>query len=289
MTRIEHAFHTGTGKALIPFLMAGDPTFDLSLDLFRAVLAARADVVEIGIPYSDPLADGPVIQAAAVRALSAGFRLPKAFELAEELRRHTDKALVLFTYVNPLLQYTPERFFRDAKSAGVDGVIVPDLPFEESEAVRATADRFGLALIPLVAPTSDEERVAAICANARGFVYCVSSLGVTGERARFSERLEELVAAARRHASVPVAVGFGVGTPEQARHIASFADGVIVGSAFIRKLEEQLRSAEPNADDPSQRAINTLHRFAASLAEAIHAVPESAGTGANADKGVGER
>jgi tryptophan synthase alpha chain len=267
MTRIERAFSRPGGKALIPFLMGGDPNFDLSLRLFRTVLDAGADMVEIGIPYSDPLADGPVIQGAAVRALSAGFTLPRAFELTAKLRRHTDKALVLFTYVNPLLQYTPERFFGDAKAAGADGVIVPDLPHEESDPIRREADAHGIALVPLVAPTSDEARVAAICTAARGFVYCVSSLGVTGERSRFSERLTELVALARARSGLPVAVGFGVSTPQQARDIASFADGVIVGSACIRRLEEAWRDQGTHGEDA---VIQTLRGFTASLAEAIH-------------------
>ncbi|MBX5437070.1 MAG: tryptophan synthase subunit alpha [Alicyclobacillaceae bacterium] len=238
----------GCGKraAFIPFLNAGDPTLEASFELFRGVLAAGADVVEIGLPYSDPLADGPVIQASALRSLRAGFSLPKAFDLTRQLRDVTDKALVLFTYVNPLLQYGPDRFFRDAAAAGADGAIVPDLPFEESGPVRQAADRHGVALIPLVTPTSGRDRIARICEAARGFVYCVSSLGVTGERALLSERVREMVAEARSHTRLPVAVGFGVSTPAQAADIAGYADGVIVGSALIRRLEDAL-AAVPGA------------------------------------------
>ncbi|GGJ07486.1 tryptophan synthase alpha chain [Alicyclobacillus cellulosilyticus] len=241
MDRIARAFRRPEKRAaLIPFLTAGDPSFDASFALFREVIAAGADLVEIGIPYSDPLADGPVIQAASLRSLRAGFSLPKAFELTAALRRDTEAGLVLFTYVNPLFQYTPERFFRDAKAAGADGVIVPDLPVEESDPVRAVADRYGVALIPLIAPTSGEERVARVCAAARGFVYCVSSLGVTGERAHVSARVRELVAMARRYTSLPLCVGFGVSAPDHVQSIAEYADGVIVGSALIRRLERAM-------------------------------------------------
>jgi tryptophan synthase alpha chain len=241
MDRIQRAFVRHQDRAaLIPFLNAGDPTFADSLALFRSVLRAGADMIEIGTPYSDPLADGPVIQNSALRSLRAGFQLPHSFELAAALRKEGDHAQVLFTYVNPLLQYSVDRFFRDAQAAGVDGVIIPDLPIEESESIRETADEYGIALIPLVAPTSGEERIRDICAHARGFVYCVSSLGVTGERANMSDRVKSLVATVRQYSQLPVAVGFGVSTPEQARDIATYADGVIVGSAFIRRIEKTL-------------------------------------------------
>lgn len=242
MERIEQAFRKHTKRALIPFLNAGDPTLDASLTLFRSVLRAGADIVEIGTPYSDPLADGPVIQRSALRSLNNGFQLPHVFELTQQLRSETEQALVLFTYVNPLVQYQIDRFFSDARAAGIDGIIIPDLPFEESATFREAADAQGIALIPLVAPTSSDVRIAQICAQARGFVYCVSSLGVTGERAKMSDRLQGLVNTAREHTDVPVAVGFGVSTPDQARGIAQFADGVIVGSAFIRRIEQAIET-----------------------------------------------
>ncbi|QSO45716.1 tryptophan synthase subunit alpha [Alicyclobacillus mengziensis] len=268
MSRIEAAFMKRPGKkALIPFLNTGDPDVDTSLELFQTVLRAGADIVEIGAPYSDPLADGPVIQASALRSLQSGFAFPHVFEMTSRLRRDTDAGLVLFSYFNPLLQYGIDRFFRDAESAGADGVIVPDLPFEESTLVRQAADTSGVDLIPLVAPTSSEERVRKICEYARGFVYCVSSLGVTGERAKMSERLQDLVQTAKAYTNAPVAVGFGVSTPEQARHIASFADGVIIGSAYVRRIEESLKAT----DVQSQRmlAINAVERFTRELSEAI--------------------
>lgn len=268
MSRIGRAFSEKSGRAaLIPFLNAGDPTFDVSLKLFHAVLQGGADIVEIGTPYSDPLADGPVIQESALRSLQAGFSLPRAFELASHLRRQTEQGIVLFTYINPLLQYTPERFFADAAQSGADGVIVPDLPFEESVEIRRAADHAGIDLIPLVAPTSTDERIAEIAATARGFIYCVSSLGVTGERAKMSDRVQNLVQTARAYSDLPVAVGFGVSRPEQAKLVASYADGVIVGSAFIRRIEQVLCDVE---GEEREAALETaVASFARSLKAAI--------------------
>ncbi|MCL6632864.1 MAG: tryptophan synthase subunit alpha [Alicyclobacillus herbarius] len=285
MQRIERAFQTQTKQAaLIPFLTAGDPDLDTSLSAFDAVIAAGADIVEIGIPYSDPLADGPVIQAAALRSLQSGFILPMAFDVCASLRRrHERTGLVLFSYINPVLQYGPERFFRDARAAGADGVILPDLPLEESAPLRELADAADIALIPLVAPTSGEERIEQICAHARGFVYCVSSLGVTGERATLSNRVQELVATVKRHSQLPAAVGFGVSTPQQAQEVAAYADGVIVGSAFVRRVEEALAEtrgagAPVIIQQPEFAGVRTSSRqavveqvssFAAELASAL--------------------
>lgn len=263
MERIKQSFQSRVGQsALIPFLTAGDPTFEDSLQLFRALLRAGADVIEIGIPYSDPLADGPVIQAAALRSLSHGFTLPRAFELTAALRKETNKALILFTYVNPLLQYGYDKFFRDAASAGADGVIVPDLPYEESSPVRAYADAANVALIPLVTPTSGAERIEAIAKQARGFVYCVSSLGVTGERAQMSARVQDSVRTVRQFTSLPVAVGFGVSSVEQARYVSTFADGVIVGSALVRRVEESTES-------PSASTVSRVEDFCKELSQAV--------------------
>lgn len=266
MDRIERAFRESTTKAaLIPFLNAADPTIDASQAFINALLQADSDIVEIGIPYSDPLADGPVIQASALRSIHHGFQLPQVFELTSTVRSTTHKGLILFTYYNPILQYGEMRFLRDAATAGADGVIVPDLPFEESEALRILADRFGISLVPLVTPTSSDERIAEICRQARGFVYCVSSLGVTGERAKMHSRLQDLVSKARDCAPVPVAVGFGVSSTEQAHNIAQFADGVIVGSAFIRRIDDGLSQGESVAS-----IANRLGTFAKELKTALH-------------------
>jgi tryptophan synthase alpha chain len=272
MERIEQAFRRHSRRALIPFLNAGDPTLDTSLSLFRSVLRAGADIVEIGTPYSDPLADGPVIQRSALRSLKNGFQLPQVFELSQQLRNETEQALVLFTYVNPLVQYQTDRFFSDASAAGIDGIIIPDLPFEESATFRKSADAHGIALIPLVAPTSSEARIAQICALARGFVYCVSSLGVTGERAKMSDRLQDLVHIAREHTRVPVAVGFGVSTPEQARRIAQFADGVIVGSAFIRRIEQVVATQQNDLEMAS--VVDEISAFTHELIDAVQSSVE---------------
>lgn len=269
MSRIAQQFQSRNGKraALIPFLNAGDPTQDISFAAFQAVIDGGADIVEIGIPYSDPLADGPVIQASALRSLQAGFALPRAFELAAHLRKQTDAALILFTYVNPVIQYGIERFYADAKAAGVDGTIIPDLPSEESGAFLSIADAVGVDLVPLLAPTSGPSRTAVICSQARGFVYCVSSLGVTGERAKMSERLRDMVAGVRQHTALPVAVGFGVSGPEQARNIASFADGVIVGSAYVRRIEHVLANAP--ASTQTQAVCASLTDFTNELTAAL--------------------
>ncbi|OFW78503.1 MAG: tryptophan synthase subunit alpha [Alicyclobacillus sp. RIFOXYA1_FULL_53_8] len=269
MERLLQAFNNShKAAALIPFLVAGDPTFDLSLSMFETLVRGPADIVEIGIPYSDPLADGPVIQASALRSLRSNFQLPRAFEMTRELRAKTSKGLVLFTYMNPVYQYTPSRFFADAAEAGADGAIIPDLPFEESALVRAEADKHGVALIPLIAPTSSESRIAAIVEKARGFVYCVAALGVTGERAKMAANVSQLVETARRYTQLPIAVGFGVSSAEQAKQTASFADGVIVGSAFIRRLEQALPAS---AAEPAEKLtlIDAVDSFAEELASGL--------------------
>lgn len=226
-------------KGLIVYLMAGDPNPAASADLVEAATAAGADVVELGVPFSDPLADGPVIQAAGQRALRAGTTPGRVLDLVRELRaRGVSAPVVLMTYTNPLLRLGFEAFARAARASGVDGVIVPDLPHEEADALREPLGREGLALIPLVAPTTPPERVAAIARAASGFVYCVSVVGVTGARDTLSDRFAPLVAEVRRHTDLPVAVGFGIQSPEQARAVGEVADAVIVGSAVVRICAE---------------------------------------------------
>lgn len=272
MSRIEEKFKNRSGKKalVIPFLNAGDPTLEVSLSAFEAAISSGAEVIEIGIPYSDPLADGPVIQASALRSLEAGFTLPRAFEIAKALRERTDAALILFTYVNPVLQYGLEKFYADAKAVGVDGTIIPDLPNEESQDILSIADRHGIDLVPLLAPTSGRNRIATICENARGFVYCVSSLGVTGERAKMSDRLQEMVSICREHTDLPIGVGFGVRGPEQAKDIASFADGVIVGSAYVRRVEAAIeKAAKSEANGLSSLVMEAVGQFTHELVQAV--------------------
>jgi tryptophan synthase alpha chain len=271
MNRFTKAFsQVEQKKAVIPFLVAGYPTLTESHRAFETLLDAGADVLEIGIPYSDPLADGPVIQNASATSLMNGFSLKDVFALTTSLRKNTDKALVLFTYINPVLQYGVKKFCETAALAGADGMIIPDLPFEEADSVREEADKVNLALIPLVAPTSDESRIRAIAENARGFLYCVSALGVTGERASLSDEAQRLVATARKYTSLPIAVGFGIKSPEQAKKVAEFADGVIVGSAYIHRIEQSLDLNDQDNTEGTRfdKAVASLREFTARLVEA---------------------
>jgi tryptophan synthase alpha chain len=235
--RISDAFRRAEGgKAFIGFVTGGDPTIEKSEEFNLGMIEGGADIVEIGVPFSDPIAEGPVIEMANVRALSAGANLPKVFALAGRVRKRADTPLVFLTYFNPVFKAGPDAFFARCADSGVDGVIIPDLPFEESAEVRASASARGVDLIPLIAPTSDQ-RVKEIARSASGFLYAVSSMGVTGVRSRIETDLAALVSAAREEARVPVAVGFGISTPEQAADIARIADGVIVGSAIVRLVE----------------------------------------------------
>lgn len=257
MNRIESAFLNLQGEsALIPFVVAGDPDFDRSLQLMTDILDAGADMLEIGLPYSDPLADGPVIQAGALRSLQTGFTLPDSFRLIAAIRSKSDKPLIAFTYVNPILQYGIARFFEELAAAGGDGVIVPDVPLEEASPLSDMAKAHGIALIPLVAPTSGEERVRAICETAQGFVYCVSSLGVTGERGTVARDVRALVETVKRHTNVPACVGFGVSQPAHAKEISQYADGVIVGSAFVRRIA----AIERDGFEPVRGEVKTFTR-----------------------------
>lgn len=255
-------------KAFIPFLTAGDPTLEDTKRLVYRLKEAGADIIELGIPYSDPLADGPTIQSASLRSLAQGVRLPDVFALVRQLRQEGfDLPLVLFTYINPVLQWGIERFFQTAAEAGADGAILPDLPVEEAEEANRAAKASGVALIPLVAPTSSS-RIEKICKQAQGFVYCVSSLGVTGVRSAFSDELPAFVAEVRRHTSLPVAVGFGVGTPEQAAEIGRMADGVIVGSAIVKRIG-QWAEARQKGKTEDERWLKVIAHFARSLKEPL--------------------
>lgn len=251
-------------KAFIPFLTAGDPSIEITEQLILELDRIGADVIEIGIPYSDPLADGPTIQAAALRALQGGVRLPDVLEMVRRLRPQVQASLVLFTYVNPVFQWGIERFFATAREVGANGVIIPDLPLEESEEALAAAKHNGVDLIPLVAPTS-QQRIAKLCAQGQGFIYCVAALGVTGVRDTLSEDLPQIVANVKRHTNLPVAVGFGVGNPEHAEVIGRYADGVIVGSALVKRvapIAEALAAGDLALVEAKKRE---LIEFAASL------------------------
>lgn len=225
--------------ALMPFVMAGDPDLETTASTLLALQEAGADLIELGIPYSDPLADGPVIQAAASRALAAGTTPAAALALLERLRGQLTIPVVLFTYSNPLLNRGMEAFCDAAAAAGAAGLVVPDLPLEEAEKLSALAAARGLDLVLLVAPTTPPERMARIHAASRGFTYLVSVTGVTGVRSALQERVGGLVGQLKAQGGTPVAVGFGISAPEQARQVRDWgADGAIIGSALVKRMAE---------------------------------------------------
>jgi tryptophan synthase alpha chain len=247
MSNIAGAFQNG--KAFIGFVTGGDPDIEKTGEFILEMVRAGADLVEIGIPFSDPIAEGPVIQRANIRALSAGTTTDKLFGLVEKLRRNIATPLVFLTYLNPVFSYGYDRFFKRCRETGVDGIIIPDLPFEEQGEVREISVRYGVDLISLISPTS-EERIREIARAAVGFLYLVSSLGVTGVRGEIKTDLASMVASVRSAisssgvgAKLPAAVGFGIHTPAQAAQIARIADGVIVGSAIVKIIEDHGKDA----------------------------------------------
>lgn len=233
MSNIIKAFQNG--KAFIGFLTGGDPTIEKSAEFILEMERGGADLIEIGIPFSDPVAEGSVIQQANVRALSAGATTDGIFELVGEVRKSSSVPLVFLTYLNPVFKYGYERFFRRCQELDVSGIIIPDLPFEEKEELSETAKIYGVDLISLIAPTS-EQRIRQIAAEAAGFLYVVSSMGVTGVRSEIKTDLRSMIELVKEAGNIPAAVGFGISTPEQAREIAGFADGVIVGSAIVKLI-----------------------------------------------------
>ncbi len=235
MSRIEAVFKNG--KAFIPFITAGDPNLETTEKLVLCMAEAGADLIELGVPFSDPVAEGAVIQRASQRALQAGATTDKIFDTVRRIRQKTDIPMALMTYINPVFVYGPDKFMESCRDCGVDAVIVPDLPFEEKGELLPACRRHGVTLISLVAPTSDA-RIAGIAREAEGFVYVVSSLGVTGVRSEIVTDLRQLIALVKAEKDIPCAVGFGISTPEQARDIARVADGVIVGSAIVKLVEE---------------------------------------------------
>ncbi|MBD2869669.1 tryptophan synthase subunit alpha [Paenibacillus arenilitoris] len=226
--------------ALIPFLTMGDPDLKTSVEIIKRLEQAGADMIELGVPYSDPLADGPVIQRASERALTNSITIGDCIQVAEQARGEGVKIpFILFTYYNPVYQYGLDAFFELVRSKGISGLIIPDLPIEEDEDVRQLAEASGVHLIPLVAPTS-KDRVVRISGKARGFVYCVSSLGVTGVRADFHTGIDEFLATVRGATDLPIAVGFGISSREQVERFSKQCDGVVVGSAIVRTIEEAI-------------------------------------------------
>jgi tryptophan synthase alpha chain len=241
MSRIRETFRrlkTEGRGALIPFLMAGDPTPEDSLAIAREVLRAGADILELGVPFSDPVADGPTIQRAGQRALTAGMNLAGLLAMVTRLREEFATPLVLMTYYNPVFRHGTGRFIREAAEAGADGVIVVDLPPEEGGRFYAEMGRAGLDAVLLVSPTTPPEREAAIVRQASGFVYVVARAGTTGARQEVPVEVREKIASLRRLTPLPLAVGFGISTPAHVRQVLSFADGAVVGSALVARIEE---------------------------------------------------
>ena len=231
MSKIKKAFESG--KAFIPFVTCGDPSLDVTEQLVYAMAEAGADLIELGIPFSDPTAEGPVIEAASARALAGGATTDKIFEMVARIRQKSNISLVFMTYANVVFSYGSERFLSRAASLGIDGLILPDVPFEEKAEFDPLCKRHNIDLISMVAPTS-HERIKMIAAEASGFIYCVSSLGVTGIRSEIKTDLSEMVGLVKSVRPLPCAIGFGISTPEQAKQMASVADGVIVGSAIVK-------------------------------------------------------
>ncbi|MBR3447525.1 MAG: tryptophan synthase subunit alpha [Oscillospiraceae bacterium] len=240
MSKIRDAFKNG--KAFIPFITCGDPDLETTGKIVREMAAAGADLIELGIPFSDPTAEGPVIQGANIRALAGGITTDKIFAFVKELRKDVTVPLVFMTYANVVFSYGIERFVKCCAEAGMDGLILPDVPFEEKDEFAPICKANGIDFISLIAPTS-ENRVAMIAKEAEGFVYLVSSLGVTGMRAEIRTDLEAITAKIKENTDVPCAIGFGISTPEQAAELAGCADGVIVGSAIVKLIAEHGREA----------------------------------------------
>ncbi|MCI5536417.1 MAG: tryptophan synthase subunit alpha [Clostridiales bacterium] len=240
MSNIKSAFENG--KAFIPFITCGDPDLETTAAAVREMVRAGADLIELGIPFSDPTAEGPVIQAANIRALSGGVTTDKIFEMVRELRQDVKIPMVFMTYANVVFSYGAEKFISLCDEVGIDGLILPDLPFEEKEEFLDVCRDYGVDLISLIAPTS-ENRIARIASEAEGFLYVVSSLGVTGTRSEINTDLGRMVELVRANTDIPCAIGFGISVPEQAAKMAGISDGAIVGSAIIKILEKYGKDA----------------------------------------------
>ncbi len=260
--RIDRCFaELGKRKevGLIPFLTAGDPDLGITRSLVEAACRAGADLIELGMPFSDPTADGPAIQRSSARAIERGVSLPAIFEMVAEVRKSSEVPIVLFGYYNPIFHYGTERFAKDAAAAGVDGVLVVDLPPEEADELYRPIVAAGLKMVFLLAPTSDARRVRVVMKKAGGFVYFVSMTGVTGSKKIETSEVRELVDGLRERCRLPIGVGFGITTPEEASAVASFADAVVVGSAIVRIVEEKASAPD---------LVPTVEAFVRALKEA---------------------
>jgi len=227
-------------KALITYITAGDPSVEDTEELVYSLEKVGADIIELGIPYSDPLADGPVIQRAAQRALENNINIDDIFEMVKRIRKNTEVPLAFLLYYNSILRYGIDKFIKNCKESGMDGLIIADLPLEERVDFKSALIDTGVDLIPLVAPTSNE-RIKSIVEGSSGFIYCVSSLGVTGTRSSFSENIGEFLGTVAKYTDVPRAIGFGISSPDAIKQLKGYSEGVIVGSAIIKKIEEGIK------------------------------------------------
>lgn len=264
MSRIAATFarlRAENRAGFVPFIMAGDPDLGVTRALLRAAVETGADLIELGVPFSDPMADGPALQRSAERALATGTTLTGVLELVAELRRDSDVPVVLFGYANPFLRYGADRLARDAAASGADGLLCVDMPPEEADDLQPALDAAGLDMIFLLAPTSDRVRLDAVRARARGFVYFVSITGTTGAAAPDPSAIAAMIENVRTRVGLPVGVGFGITGPEQAATLARVADAVVVGTAVMRLVEEH----------PGTALVPAVHEFLRSLAGAVHA------------------
>ena len=245
MNRIESVF--ANGKAFIPFITAGDPSLEITEQLVYKMAEAGADLIELGIPFSDPIAEGPVIQEADIRALSVGVTTDQIFEMVRRIRKTCDVPIAFMTYINPIFTYGTDRFMKNCQEVGVDAIIVPDVPFDEKDELQPFCTKYGITLISMIAPTS-HERIQMIAKEAEGFIYCVSSMGVTGVRSEFSNDIGEMIKLVKEVKDIPCAIGFGISTPEQATKMAEISDGVIVGSAIVRMIGQYGTECIPHVE-----------------------------------------
>lgn len=246
MSRLDSVFQDK--KAFIPFITAGDPDTKTTEQLILRLAAAGADLIELGIPFSDPVAEGPVIQDADYRALSGGVTTDKIFDMVERVRKQCDIPLAFMTYANPIYTYGTERFMENCRKVGIDAIIIPDVPYDEKDEMKPYCDKYGITLISMIAPTS-RERIRMIAKGAEGFIYCVSSMGVTGVRSEFSTGVEDMIRLVKEVKEIPCAIGFGISTPEQAASMASISDGVIVGSAIVKIVGKYGKDCIPYVEE----------------------------------------
>ncbi len=253
-------------KAFVAFLTGGDPDYATSRDLICGLPQVGVDLIEVGIPFSDPMADGPAIQASSQRALKAGMTLPRTLELVRDFRKHDNSTpIVLMGYYNPIYRYGVDRFVHECTSSGVDGLIIVDLPPEEDKELCDPALTAGLHWIRLVTPSTDDSRIESVLHNVSGFVYYISVLGVTGTRSAMTDHVEEAVARLRQYTNLPLAVGFGIKTPKHARSVAEKADGIVIGSAIVDLVKANLDADE----SPNPKLVETVHRYIREISDSV--------------------